>query len=237
MNYTRILRYFTGKKPIDPGEKHCFLDYVGGTLLGVSGIVLLVSRLRGYAVPSTIYGLCLLGMFVLLVLCNGYSDSEYDAEVARYADSLKSHALNKLGVDESEVSEVPPIILSGYDFENVERVKQGQDGKWRSNIYKVIALFFSPHELHSYTLTFNTLRNAQNEGTDVYFYQDIVSVSTSSLTVKTTVDGKEITVNNPETFKLTTKGLASLTVNLLDARHVEESINAMRALIREKKQG
>lgn len=98
-------------------------------------------------------------------------------------------------------------------------------------------LFFSRHELHGYTLTFNTLRVARNEGTDVYFYQDIVSVSTSSLTVKTTVDGKEIKVNNIETFDITTKGGTSLTVNLSDSRQGEESVNAMRALLREKKQG
>ena len=229
MDYSKNFIYFTGTDNI--------------VLMGIGFIV----GLMGFGCFQSVYSAGkILGLLMLLagaaLIYGGMkkwpvSDSDYDNSVKGYISNLKPRALNKLGVDESEVSEVPPIILGGYDFENVERVKQGQDGKWRSNIYKVIALFFSPHELHSYTLTFNTLRNAQNEGTDVYFYQDIVSVSTSSLTVKTTVDGKEITVNNPETFKLTTKGLASLTVNLLDARHVEESINAMRALIREKKQG
>ncbi|MBQ8693320.1 MAG: hypothetical protein IJ520_09265 [Synergistaceae bacterium] len=120
------------------------------------------------------------------------SDSDYDNSVKGYISNLKRRALNKLGVDESEVSEVPPIILSGYEFDdNVERVKQGDDGRLRSNIYKVVVLFFSRHELHGYTLAFNTLRDARNEGTDVYFYQDIVSVSTLSKTVEAKVDGKK----------------------------------------------
>ena len=154
---------------------------------------------------------------------------------------MKPRALNKLGVDESEVSEVPPIILSGYDFDfenvEVERVKQGADGKWRSNIYKVIMIFFTSNEVHCYTIRFKTTKNLIiGEATDVYFYQDIVSASTSSEREKVKVNEKEIIINS-EAFKLTTKGGTSLTVNLLDAQYAQESVNAMRALLREKKQG
>ena len=84
-------------------------------------------------------------------------------------------------------------------------------------------------------MRFNTLRDEKTEGTDVFFYQDIVSASTSSLTFKVNADGKEITIN-PEAFKLTTKGGTSFTVNILNAQQAHESVNAMRALLREKKQ-
>ncbi len=224
MNYQRNLTYFTGT-----GNK---------VLLGI-GVLVALGGLGGLQ-----RGDSGAGFLVILVGCAlmywgsprwPVSDSDYDKAVKDYLSNLKSIALDKLGVDESEVSEVAPIILGGYEFEGVDRVKKGEDGKWRSNIYKVVALFFSPHELHGYTMRFNTLRNEKTEGTDVYFYQDIVSASTSSLTIKTTVDGKEITVN-PEAFKLTTKGGTSFTVNLLDAAYGQESVKAMRALLREKKQ-
>jgi len=227
MDYSKNLLYFTGKRSSG-------LVVFGG-ILAFFGMVGSVSA-NGSPIAGVVF--IAIGAWIVSRGIQKWpvSDSDYDNEVKGYISNLKSQALDKLGVDESEVSEVPPIILGGYDFENVSRVKQGEDGKRRSNIYKVVALFFSPHELHGYTLIFNTLRDAKTEGTDVYFYQDIVSVSTASLTVTAKVDGKDITVNNPETFKLTTKGGTSLTVNLLDAAYGQESVKAMRALLREKKQ-
>ncbi len=225
MDYSKNLLYFTGKGSTG-------LMIFGG-ILALFGVMCFVD------VNAPIAGCVLLALGMLAASAGvqkwPVSDSDYDKAVKDYLSNLKSIALDKLGVDESEVSEVAPIILGGYEFEGVDRVKKGEDGKWRSNIYKVVALFFSPHELHGYTMRFNTLRDEKTEGTDVYFYQDIVSASTSSLTIKTTVDGKEITVN-PEAFKLTTKGGTSFTVNLLDSAYGQESVKAMRALLREKKQ-
>lgn len=96
-------------------------------------------------------------------------------------------------------------------------------------------IFFSRSELHCYTIIFKTTENLiLGEATDVYFYQDIVSASTASVNDKITIDGKELIIN-AEAFKLTTKGGTSLTVNIIDSRHAQESVNAMRALLREKK--
>ena len=235
MDYSKNLLYFTGKKSTD-------LMILGGILCGILAFlgVAVFANAKGSNSPIPIVVGCVLlalGGWAVLAGMQKWpvSDSDYDKAVKDYLSNLKSIALDKLGVDESEVSEVAPIILGGYEFEGVDRVKKGEDGKWRSNIYKVVALFFSPHELHGYTMRFNTLRDEKTEGTDVYFYQDIVSASTSSLTIKTTVDGKEITVN-PEAFNLTTKGGTSFTVNLLDSAYGQQSVKAMRALLREKKQ-
>ena len=128
------------------------------------------------------------------------SDTDYDSSIESYTASLKPLALEKLGVEESEVNEVAPIILGGYEFDGVEKVKHGRDNKWRSNIYKVVMLSFSRNELHCYTMRFNTLRDEKTEGTDVFFYQDIVSASTSSLSITVKVNGRENTVN-PEALK------------------------------------
>ena len=226
MDYQRNLLYFTGEDNLSGCimAAICVFAFVvaikaGNTaMLAVSVVLFVIGVIQGWGEKKW-----------------PVSDADYDALIESYTASLKSLALDKLGVDESEVNEVTPIILGGYEFDGVEKVKQGSDSKWRSNIYKVVMLFFSRNELHCYTMRFNTLRDEKTEGTDVFFYQDIVSASTSSLTFKVNADGKEITIN-PEAFKLTTKGGTSFTVNILNAQQAHESVNAMRALLREKKQ-
>ena len=244
MDYQKSLVYFYGKK------SHVLI------VLGV--ICICVGILISYYDSNSYYnsnsflndvGFLAITLFVIGgVFFYGYvkwtdftivwpvSDADYDAEVLGFARELKkSRALNKLGLDESEVKEVAPIVLYGYDFEGADKIKKGDDGKWRSNIFKLVALFSSANELHGYTMRFNTLRDVKTEGTDVFFYQDIVSVSTSSIAINAKVDGKDITVN-PEAFRLTTKGGTSITVCLEDSNKYQKSVNAMRALLREKKQ-
>ena len=91
-------------------------------------------------------------------------------------------------------------------------------------------LFFSQNEVHCYTYNFDTTQNKHTEATDVYFYRDIVSVSTASEStevLKETVDY--------ESFKLTTAGGTALQVSLRDVSNAQRSINAMRALLKAKK--
>ena len=228
MDFKRMKSYFAGGESVD-------------VFVGISLIIL--------GIISFPMGIIIGGVVCILVgiaaLCMGYgalvkkmSDDEYDSAVARCSDSLiRSHAFSKLGVDKSEVNEIAPIFLSGYDFEETDeiKVKQGKDNLWRSNIYKTIALFFSRNELHCYTIKFLTTENyILGEETEVYFYQDIVSASTASVNNKITVKGQKITINS-EAFRLTTKGGTFITVNIVDSRRAQESVNAMRALLREKK--
>ena len=222
-----------------------FTDNSAGGCSGCLGIILVMGSFGGFANGDTgaalgalAVGLALLGMsYSASSGSKTISDGEYDAEVARYADGLsRTRALQKLGVDKSEVNEIAPIILGGYEFENADKVKQGKDKRWRSNVYKVVILFFSRNDMHCYTAIFKTTEdNVLGEGTDVYFYQDIVSASTASVSDKVEVNDKEIIIHS-EAFKLTTKGGTSITVNLLNSRQGQESVNAMRALLREKKQ-
>ena len=217
-----------------------FADYFFLVASGCLVIILVAIR----AADSIIEGVVciLIGIAVLCLvyfaLTDKMSDGEYDSAVAECSDSLiRSRAFSKLGVDESEVNEIAPIFLSGYDFDGTDKikVKKGNDNLWRSNIYKTIALFFSRNELHCYTIKFLTTENyILSEETDVYFYQDIVSASTASVNNKITVKGQKITIN-AEVFRLTTKGGTSITVNIVDSRRAQESVNAMRALLREKK--
>lgn len=236
MDYKKNLLYFTGEKNYTVGKI--------GIVILLLALFIIYLNLRS---PSEkCGGVEFMFAVGLLTACYGkitvwpVSDEDYDKSVNDYTVNIKTRALEKLGVDESEVNEVAPIILVGYEFDaDIQRVKIGTDKIWRSNIYKVVVLFFSRNELHSYSMRFDTLQDKKTEGTDVYFYQDIVSVSTASSTYKVKVgntNNSEITITL-ESFRLTTKGGTSLTVNLFNSRYGQESVNAMRALLREKKQG
>lgn len=107
-----------------------------------------------------------------------------------------------------------------------------EDGKWRTNKYQSTTLFFSANEVHCYTYSYSTTEEKKTESTDVYFYKDIVSVSTASDTIKYPEETKE---TEYEYFKLTTTGGTALSVTLRDKDGAQESINNMRKLLKQKK--
>lgn len=201
----------------------------------IPGVAVFVFELKGLEPIGFFFCALGVGLFLLAQFLTP-SDKQYDESVRENLRDLKSRALKKLGIDEDEISEVAPITFEGYDYQGANKRKEGKDKKWRSNVYKAVMIFFSQNEMHCYTLRFKTTEQEQIEGTDVYFYQDIVSASTASNTETITVGKKQKTVNI-EAFQLTTKGGNSITVNLLNAADAQKSVNAMRALLREKKQG
>lgn len=222
MDYQRNQKYFA---PI---------NYKGAIYLIVIGALIFLGGLSGSA------GMALLGLllfaggiaFIVLKKNGIVTDAEYDASVASMLNNMQSRALNKLGVDEDEVKEIVPISFDGYVYKGATQAKEGEDGLWRTNKYQSVMLFFSEYEVHCYTYNFDTTAQKQTEATDVYFYKDIVSVSTASDSIQ--VLGQNI---DYEYFKLTTAGGTTLSVSLRDVNNAQRSINAMRALLKTKKQG
>ena len=156
------------------------------------------------------------------------SDSEYDAAVMLLLSSYnKRRALEKLSLDEEEIKEAQPISLGGYSFRDASLTKKGADGVSRSNKYSSIWIFFTEQEIHCYKAVFCTTEPLVSEATDVWFYRDIVSVSTE------TDNYNEIYY---ELFKITSTGGANLSVPLRDSGNAQQSINSMRSLIKLKKQ-
>ena len=193
------------------------------------------------------------GIFALVKLkqlnkSTAEADIAYDNLVASMMKFSKDDALAKLGLDESEVTEAAPVCISGYSYEGTGLVKKGADGKWRSNKYETWYLFFSSNEVHCCKKTIKTTENWKTESTDVYFYKDIVSVSTSSETISVLFDpfGKNasnaaLTKQNTmqidyDCFVLTTAGGTAFKVSLKDVDDAQRSVNAMRSLLRAKKQ-
>lgn len=221
MDYKKNEKYF---KPI---------SYTGAIILIVIGVLLVMSGKL-----MVLVGLLLIAggvAFIVLKKKGIVTDEEYDASVASELDDLQSKALNKLGVDEDEVKEIDPISFDGYVYRGAAQAKKGKDGLWRTNKYEAVMLFFSENEVHCYTYNFDTISQKHTEATDVYFYKDIVSVSTASDTVKVKEKNLEYDVEY-EYFKLTTAGGTALSVSLRDTGNAQRSINAMRALLKTKKQ-
>ena len=178
------------------------------------------------------YGCCLLFLSFIFRL-KQLTDAQYDAAVRSELQGMQQKALDKLGIDIDEVKEIEPIIIDGYVYENSKFplwYKKGEDGLWRTNVYKVVYLFFSQNEVHSYTCEYCTTQEQKSESTDVYFYQDIVSASTESAV--STIGNEQIQY---ESFKLTTSGGTSLRAAVRDSELAQRSISAMRQLLRAKK--
>lgn len=210
------------------------ISYKGPIILIVIGAIIFLGGLSG-SVGAAIVGLLVAGggvAYIVMKEKNIVTDAEYDASVSSMLNNMQAKALNKLGVDEDEVKEIAPISFDGYVYKGASQAKKGKDGLWRTNKYECVKLFFSEHEVHCYTYNFDTTSQKQTEATDVYFYKDIVSVSTASDSVQ--VLGQNV---DYEYFKLTTAGGTALSVSLRDVSNAQRSINAMRALLKVKKQG
>ena len=223
--------YSTTKKYFGPKGLRKFLRVVFRVVFTIVALWFALGGLMYDNVFAKFCGIAIVIATIYMFLRKKVSDAEYDKAVQSVLEFLKEQALEKLGVDEDEVSEIEPILFGGYDYSDYTLSKQGKDGIWRTNKYEVVYLFFSQNEVHCYTLEFSTSESKTRESTDVYFYKDVVSVSTCSKSVKIH-EGYEY---EHEMFKLVTAGGTVLEVSLTDVENSRNSINAMRQLLREKK--
>ena len=126
-------------------------------------------------------------------LSSSMTDDAYDALIATrmQAFDYKKKALYSLGIDESQVSEIPPVCFHGYVFEdprleanNIEiRTKRGADEEWRSSAYMITWIFFGDDEVYYYQEVFCMDSFCGWSMTDEFFYKDIVNFYTvTSLT-------------------------------------------------------
>jgi hypothetical protein len=200
-----------------------------GIIVCLIGLVLLAA--------SPIVGIIAIAVGALLIYLQvggRPTDADIDAAVTSQLASMKARALKKLGVDEDEVNEIAPISFDGYVY-NKALIKQGKDGKYRSSKYQAVMFFFSSNEVHCFTYDFSIVENSQRESTDVYFYKDIVSVSTQTEGTEYSVGKGKSSQFDYEYFKLTTTGGTSISCAVRNIDDAQRSINGMRSLIKSKK--
>ena len=179
-------------------------------------------------------------------LSKGLSDQEYESMVMSKAKSMdfKQKALEKIGLDESQVNEVAPIHLEDYLFDEKKAyARRGKDGLWRSSMYQISWIFFSSTQVYVYQYTFNMDEDGKKESTEEYFYRDITNFSTSSESVESeTVSNVSCTGNttyvrtniNTNLFAIIVPGdkfKCAMTQN----DYTEKAIQGMKAKLREKK--
>jgi hypothetical protein len=175
------------------------------------------------------------------------TDEEYDQFVqAKYAGlNLKQKALDKTGVDESQVNEIPPCEFKGWHYEenrdgkSLVRIKRGKDGVHRTSAYQGTWLFFSNEQVYVYQYTFNMDGDSTKERTEEYFYKDITNFSTTAEDVETLAPSGcfnkvQRDMARHDVFQLIVPG-SSFLCDLSNLAEAEERIQAMKAKLREKK--
>lgn len=115
----------------------------------------------------------------------GVSDEEYDALVKAKVEKInfKKKALKKIGLDESEVSEIEPVVFAGPLFDNTNKklkIRLGANNLYRSSIFQVSYIFFTSNRVCAYQYTFSMIDDETVEHTEDYFYKDITNFSTTT---------------------------------------------------------
>lgn len=183
----------------------------------------------------------------LSFLSPGMKDADYDALVQSKIKSIdfKQKALNKIGLDESQVSEIEPVHFEGYWFDEKKTIaKWGKNDKeWRSSAYQVSWIFFSSSQLYAYQYTLNMDEDGKKESTEEYFYKDITNFSTTSDTVEKSVLDK-ISCKGEQTYVLKNVDANKFSIVVPNDRfycsmdqneYTERAIQGMKAMLREKK--
>jgi hypothetical protein len=183
--------------------------------------------------------------------------NDYIAHVQNYVNNLnlKQKAIEKIGLDESQISEIPPVSLYSFLFRGDKVVTKSEEtnvqGVWRnvSNLYSVTWIFFSATQIYTYTYQFDTTSDDALETTRDFFYGDVTCIRTEHETVENIIERKEgcgcfkkkeskYFHNNQEydTLSITVPG-DSYTFWCKTTDTIEQSIQAAKAMIREKKNG
>lgn len=183
------------------------------------------------------------------------SDSQMDEWLEEDLRALDRQALIKSGTDTTElVGE--PVMVTGPKFWKVANARvlfrKGKDNVFRFSPVGANVINFTANQLISYSCALDiSTGKPLNEGTDEYFYRDVVSVSTKTTSDTVTVNDKKIQFDAAETFQLTTSGGTSIEVVLSDAKLIEymggggeipttraeRAIQTVRKMLREKKAG
>ena len=158
--------------------------------------------------------------------------------------NIKARALAKVGLDESEISEIPPICLSSYVFDDDTFVKV-VNGVAVSSQYSVSWIFFSQTQMYTYQFVFDMTSDNTWETTRDFFYQDITCFTTISRVVEKIViqPGKGCIFSKESAFKqnyvVDTLQIVvpneSYRVSMRDAGAQANSIMAAKAMLRERK--
>ena len=161
----------------------------------------------------------------------------YEAEINRFLpnEKLFDKALKKTGFDETQVGAAAgtrdPIYFRGQDYSKKAMWRKYEDGTYLTSIQTYSAILFTVDQVVVYTFVQDFRNDTHKERTEEYFYKDITNVKTSDEEF-TSPDG--ITQNVNKVVIAAAGGSLDICLYSL-TDEVEESIQAMKQLIRQKK--
>lgn len=176
------------------------------------------------------------------------SDEVFDENKMIQIDALnlEQKALNKLGIDEEQVKEVEPICLIGPVYDKSKYKCRGSDMIERYSAYQISYIFCSSEQVYAYQYTIHLDSDEKKERAEEYFYKDITNFTTiddtEELEFEVTKGGckKETEVQrikiNTNKFKISVPG-NSFECSMISDSEVEDGIQALKAKLREKKNG
>jgi len=160
--------------------------------------------------------------------------------------NLQARALQKIGVDYSQVQEIQPVVLSSFAYDD-DCLIRVDDNMAVSNRYSITWIFFGREQMFTYKYTFETTSDNTWESTKDFFYTDITAFSTLTQ-VKEKI---EIKINkgckgclSPETVTKRHYVVDSLEIVVpgtsyaffvRNSNTIQQSIMAAKAMLREKK--
>jgi len=182
----------------------------------------------------------------LSTFSKGISDEQYESMVMAKAKEtdFKKKALDKLGVDESQVNEIEPVHFEDYTFDDKNSyARWGKDKIWRGSDYQISWIFFSSTQVYVYQNTFSMVDDRRKEKTEEYFYKDITNFSSTSDSVEKEVLEKTGCKGEPtfsrkvidsNKFALVVPG-EKFICSMEKSDYTEKAIQGMKAKLREKK--
>ena len=164
--------------------------------------------------------------------------------------NLKQKAIEKIGLDESQISEIEPLCLVHFNFKDADFVASQETrvkGVYRSvsNLYVVNWIFFSSTQIYTYTYEFDTTNNYSKVTTNDFFYSDITCIKTAHEVENVVIETskgcgclkKKKYVHNDKQWDYLQISVPGeyYKFGCTSSEVVEQSIQAAKAMVREKK--
>jgi hypothetical protein len=220
------------------------------------GLVLFIIGVNS-STEVAVVGLVIVGIgsFAIYSFTQGKAtDQQMDKWLAEDFIALAENALNKVGIDKSELIREPltihgPVLwggISGIPSQDM-LFKVGKDKRVRFSIYNVSVFLLTQNQILTYETYFNFLKMVSiNDRTDEYFYRDVTGLTTVEKSSNYVLPNGEKAVNS-KSFILKVNGQIEVDVILYDNAlekfvggaipytEADKNIQALRTVWRDKK--
>jgi len=244
----QIKKYFKISSPT--------LLFILGVLFGLS--VLMLRLTEGYDAESFFWTCSFVfgGATVIYFLIdyaskqNIVSDSQMDSWLEDdIAEVIKKRPYDKLGISKADLVAESLLVLgpiywnvSGFDVKDI-LMKKGKDGFNRYSIWTIQVFAFTENYLCSYKCNYNWIKNTYiNESTNEFFYKDVVSVKTDTVSsAYTLMNGQRLVHSEAFQLKLAGDEITvitnddSLNTSSVMVSKAEKAVQSIRAMLRDKK--